>query len=87
MGGPERLSRRDFAEKVAETWGYSKHAILSASSSSMDRGYRSPLDISMVSSRLANEVQMHFTSFQEALAKIGRPMQRVSSARNSREGP
>lgn len=87
MGGPERLSRKDFADKVAETWNYSKHSIIPASSSSINRGFCSPADISMDSGRLTEELDVQFTPFQEALAKMGRPLQRVSSARNSREAP
>mmetsp|Transcript_6097 Transcript_6097/g.17460 ORF Transcript_6097/g.17460 Transcript_6097/m.17460 type:complete len:308 (-) Transcript_6097:672-1595(-) len=52
MGGPERLSRLDMAEAVAETYGLNKAAIQSATSASVERAVASPPDISMDSSRL-----------------------------------
>jgi len=74
MGGPERLSRVDMAEKVAEAWGYSGDAIISAPASSVNRGVACPADISMVSSKLESEIGFNLTSFSDALALIHRPL-------------
>ncbi len=71
MGGPERLSRVDMAAKVAEVWGYSPNAIVSAPSSSVDRGVASPADISMTSRKLETELGLRLTPFSEALQQIG----------------
>ncbi len=72
MGGPERLSRVDMAVKVAEAWGYSPNAIISAPSSSVNRGVASPADISMTSQKLEQELGLTLTPFSDALAQIGR---------------
>ncbi|EIE18739.1 methionine adenosyltransferase regulatory beta subunit-related [Coccomyxa subellipsoidea C-169] len=72
MGGPERLSRVDMAAKVAEVWGYSPDAIVSAPSSSVNRGVASPADISMTSRKLETELGLRLTPFSEALQQIGR---------------
>lgn len=72
MGGPERLSRVDIAVKVAEAWGYSPAAIISAPSSSVNRGVATPADISMSSQKLERDLGLSLTPFSDALAQIGR---------------
>ena len=73
MGGPERLSRVDMAQKVAQAWGYSPEAIVTAPSASVNRGVASPPDISMDSSRLEALLGMSFTPFSEALSGLPPP--------------
>lgn len=53
-GGPDRVSRVGMAKKTASALGWSDKNILSAPSASVDRGVKSPLDISMDSSKLEN---------------------------------
>ncbi len=72
MGGPERLSRVDMAMKVAQAWGYSPDSIISAPSSSVNRGVASPADISMTSQKLEDDLGLTLTPFLDALAQIGR---------------
>lgn len=70
MGGPQRLSRVDIACLIAEARGYSKEAIRCVRSASIDRGVRSPLDISMDISRLREELSFTPTAFADALHSI-----------------
>lgn len=72
MGGPERLSRVDMAVKVAEAWNYSPDVIISAPSSSVNRGVPSPADISMTSEKLETELGLSLTPFSDALKQIPR---------------
>eukprot|EP00798_Chlamydomonas_sp_ICE-L_P009927 gene9927-7797_t len=71
MGGPERLSRVDMAEKVAAYRGYDKSAILSVPSATIQRPVASPPDISM-SMELFNQdfPDMKLTPFSDALKFI-----------------
>lgn len=52
MGGPERLSRVDMAQRVAEAWGLDPRNIVPAPSNSIQRTVASPPDISMDISRI-----------------------------------
>jgi len=52
MGGPERLSRADIANLVAEVRGYDSKSIIEVPSASVSRGVASPSDISMDSEKL-----------------------------------
>ena len=67
MGGPQRLSRLDMAQQVAEVWGLPSEAIVPAPCSSVERPVKSPADISMDSSRLEHELGVEMASFREAL--------------------
>ncbi|PRQ57886.1 putative NAD(P)-binding domain, rmlD-like substrate binding domain-containing protein [Rosa chinensis] len=52
VGGPDRLSRVQMAETVADIRGYNLSLIKSVSASSVDHGVVSPADISMDISKL-----------------------------------
>ena len=54
MGGPERLSRVDIAERVAEVRHHDPRFIVPVPSASVSRGVASPSDISMNVSKLEN---------------------------------
>ncbi|CAA7390960.1 unnamed protein product [Spirodela intermedia] len=56
VGGPERVSRLQMAEKVADVRGHDSSLIKAVSASSVDRGVTSPADISMDISRLTQEL-------------------------------
>ncbi|GBF98490.1 methionine adenosyltransferase 2 subunit beta [Raphidocelis subcapitata] len=71
LGGPERLSRLDVARAVARHCGHGEKAIEAVTSSSMgDRGYNSPLDISMHVDRILTEIPVSLTPLSEALKEI-----------------
>lgn len=70
MGGPERMSRVDMAEAVASVRNYDTKAIVSASSTTIQRGVASPPDISMVSTALEERVGFKLSRFGDALIKI-----------------
>ncbi|GFY92595.1 NAD(P)-binding Rossmann-fold superfamily protein [Actinidia rufa] len=52
IGGPDRVSRAQMAEAVAHIRGYNNSLITPASASTVDRGVKSPADISMDISKL-----------------------------------
>ncbi|XP_071688704.1 uncharacterized protein [Rutidosis leptorrhynchoides] len=54
VGGPDRLSRVQMAEVVARVRGYNTSLIKPVSASSIDRGVKSPADISMDITKLVN---------------------------------
>ena len=58
------------AEIIAEQWKLSGK-IIAAPSSSVDRGLKSPADISMDISRLKADLNPHLTPFAAALHQIG----------------
>eukprot|EP00891_Asterochloris_glomerata_P009011 jgi/Astpho2/9011/Aster-02678 len=70
LGGEERLSRLRMAEIIAEQWKLSGQ-IVAAASSSVDRGLKSPADISMDISRLKADLNPHLTPFAAAIDQIG----------------
>lgn len=71
LGGPKRMSRVDMARAVARHCGHSEKAIEAISSAQMDdRGYNSPLDISMHIDRILTEIPVALTAFEDALAEI-----------------
>lgn len=75
MGGPERLSRADMAERLAEVRGHDRRRIRRCPAASMAgaRGVASPADISMDSSALASALDFAFTPFAAALRAIAWP--------------
>ncbi|KAI9110033.1 hypothetical protein K1719_019074 [Acacia pycnantha] len=66
-GGPDRVSRVQMAEAVAQFRGYDTSSIQPVSASSVDRGVRSPADISMDIARLVQILKIHPTSFKEGV--------------------
>ena len=52
MGGPDRLSHVDMAKQTAEVLGVSDANVAAVPSASVDRGVKSPADISMLSDKL-----------------------------------
>ncbi|KAL8554315.1 hypothetical protein ACS0TY_002485 [Phlomoides rotata] len=67
VGGPDRLSRAQMAEAVAHIRGYSTSLIKPVSASSIDRGVRSPSDISMDISKLVQQTGFSPTSYSEGV--------------------
>lgn len=66
MGGPERLSRVDMAQRVSAAWALDPQYIVQQDSGSIQRTVASPADISMDISRL-RQVTFHclgFATFQ-----------------------
>ena len=70
MGGPDRLSRLEMAQTVAEICGYSSEFIIAAPSSTVQRPVRSPPDISMDSSRIETDLDMKLTTFRAAVKQM-----------------
>ncbi|AEE81899.1 putative rmlD-like substrate binding domain, NAD(P)-binding domain superfamily [Arabidopsis thaliana] len=66
-GGPERLSRVQMAQMVAEVRGYDLSLIKHVSASSIDRGVVSPADISMDITKLIHTLELSPTSFKEGV--------------------
>ncbi|GAB2244996.1 hypothetical protein Droror1_Dr00000489 [Drosera rotundifolia] len=67
VGGPDRVSRVQMAEAVAHVRGHSTSLINSVSASSLDRGVKSPADISMDISELKNTLNISPVGFVEGV--------------------
>ncbi|KAL5565580.1 hypothetical protein UlMin_028744 [Ulmus minor] len=67
VGGPDRVSRAQMAETVADVRGYNKSLIKSVSASSVDRGVKSPADISMDITKLFQKLGVSPISFREGV--------------------
>ncbi|XP_049389157.1 uncharacterized protein LOC125853506 [Solanum stenotomum] len=67
VGGPDRVSRVQMAEAVAHIRGYNLSLIKSVSSSTVNRGVKSPADISMDITRLIQTLNMSPTSFRDGV--------------------
>ncbi|KAF3441296.1 hypothetical protein FNV43_RR15209 [Rhamnella rubrinervis] len=67
VGGPDRVSRVQMAETVADIRGYNHSLIKSVSASSVDRGVKSPADISMDITKLVQAVGVSPVSFKDGV--------------------
>ncbi|XP_059312709.1 uncharacterized protein LOC132063943 isoform X1 [Lycium ferocissimum] len=67
VGGPDRVSRVQMAEAVAHVRGYNLSLIKSVSSSTVNRGVKSPADISMDITRLIQTLNMSPTAFRDGV--------------------
>ncbi|KAL9245337.1 hypothetical protein vseg_019000 [Gypsophila vaccaria] len=67
LGGPDRVSRVQMAETVADSRGYDRSLINSVSTSSVDRGVKSPPDISMDISKLLKTLNVSPTSYRDGV--------------------
>nr|GEY30716.1 methionine adenosyltransferase 2 subunit beta [Tanacetum cinerariifolium] len=67
VGGPDRLSRVQMAEVVAHVRSYDASLIKQVSASSIDRGVKSPADISMDVSKLIQTLNFTPTSFEDGV--------------------
>lgn len=67
VGGPDRVSRVQMAEAVADIRGYNFSLIKSVSSSTVNRGVKSPADISMDITRLIQTLNMSPTAFRDGV--------------------
>jgi len=65
LGGPERLSRADMAEIVSDLCGLDRSLIQRVSALTVNRGVKSPTDISMDSSKIEGFLGRRLTSFKE----------------------
>lgn len=63
-GGPDRVSRAQIAETVADVRGYDTSLIKPVSASSVDRGVKSPVDISMDITKLIQTLHISPTSLR-----------------------
>lgn len=67
VGGPDRVSRLQMAESVADVRGYSHSIIKSVPASSVNRGVASPSDISMDITRLTQMLGIQPITFQDGV--------------------
>ncbi|XP_061340180.1 uncharacterized protein LOC133286746 isoform X2 [Gastrolobium bilobum] len=67
VGGTDRVSRVQMAEAVAQFRGYDTSLIKPVSASSVDRGVKSPADISMDITRLVQTLRFHPVSFKDGV--------------------
>ncbi|KAK2407146.1 NAD(P)-binding Rossmann-fold superfamily protein [Trifolium repens] len=67
VGGPDRVSRVQMAEAVAQFRGYDTSLIKPVSASSVDRGVKSPADISMDITRLVQTLNINPVSFKDGV--------------------
>ncbi|KAK2971836.1 hypothetical protein RJ640_001000 [Escallonia rubra] len=67
VGGPDRISRVQMAEAVAYYRGYNTSLIKSVSASSVDRGVKSPADISMDITKLIQTLDLSPTTFADGV--------------------
>ncbi|KAI3701157.1 hypothetical protein L2E82_45803 [Cichorium intybus] len=67
VGGPDRLSRVQMAETVARVRGYNTSLIKPVSASSIDRGVKSPSDISMDISKMIQTLDFKPTCFEDGV--------------------
>ncbi|XP_058744042.1 uncharacterized protein LOC131616666 [Vicia villosa] len=66
-GGPDRVSRVQMAEAVAQIRGHDTSLIKPVSASSIDRGVKSPADISMDITRLVKTLKINPVSFKDGV--------------------
>lgn len=69
VGGPERLSRADMAEVVAEVGRFDKSLIKHVKAASVNRGIASPADISMDVNRCVSTLKIVLTPFRKGVVK------------------
>ncbi|PRQ57879.1 putative dTDP-4-dehydrorhamnose reductase [Rosa chinensis] len=67
VGGPDRVSRVQMAETVADIRGHNLSLIKSVSASSVDRGVMSPADISMDITKLVQTLGISPISFRDGV--------------------
>ncbi|XP_038682267.1 methionine adenosyltransferase 2 subunit beta isoform X1 [Tripterygium wilfordii] len=67
VGGPDRVSREQMAKSVALIKGYETSLIKPVSASSVDRGVKSPADISMDIRKLVQTLSIHPTPFVDGV--------------------
>ncbi|XP_009628107.1 uncharacterized protein [Nicotiana tomentosiformis] len=67
VGGPDRVSRVQMAEAIAHIRGYNLSLIKPVSSSTVNRGVKSPADISMDITRLIQTLNMSTTAFRDGV--------------------
>ncbi|GMY09471.1 methionine adenosyltransferase 2 subunit beta isoform X1 [Fagus crenata] len=67
VGGPDRVSRVQMAEAVADIRGYNTSLIKPVSASSVDRGVKSPADISMNITKLVQTLNFSPISFRDGV--------------------
>lgn len=67
VGGPDRVSRVQMAEVVASVRGYNTSLIKSVSASSVNRGVKSPSDISMDISKVVQTLGIIPVSFRDGV--------------------
>lgn len=67
VGGPERVSRVQMAEAVAQIRGHDASLIKPVSASSVDRGVNSPADISMDISKLVETLKITPTPYMDGV--------------------
>ncbi|KAG8363336.1 hypothetical protein BUALT_Bualt19G0011800 [Buddleja alternifolia] len=67
VGGPDRVSRVQMAEAVAHVRGYNTSLIKPVSASSVDRGVKSPSDISMDISKMLQKTGFSATPYREGV--------------------
>uniref|UniRef100_A0ACD5ZCN5 Uncharacterized protein n=1 Tax=Avena sativa TaxID=4498 RepID=A0ACD5ZCN5_AVESA len=70
VGGPDRVSRLQMAESVADARGYSHSTIKSVSASSVNRGVASPPDISMDITKLTQMLSIQPVTFKDGVRAI-----------------
>lgn len=70
IGGPERISRSDFARKLAEIRGHDVGKIKETSLNDFDTGYPRPRDVSLDSTRIQESHAVHLTPIEDALKEI-----------------
>jgi len=70
LGGPERISRADFARKLAAVRGYDVNKIKETSLSELDTGYPRPKDVSLDSARMIEAHALRQTPIEDALKEI-----------------
>ncbi|KAL3700515.1 hypothetical protein R1sor_018537 [Riccia sorocarpa] len=74
LGGPDRLSRAQMAEVVAEVRGYDLSLINHVKSSTVNRGVQSPPDISMEVTRLETFLGITMTKFADGVRQTLGPL-------------
>ncbi|XWS77086.1 hypothetical protein CRYUN_Cryun01aG0232100 [Craigia yunnanensis] len=67
VGGPDRVSRVQMAEAVAQIRGHDSSLIKPVSASSVDRGVMSPADISMAITKLVQTLNFSPTPFKDGV--------------------
>lgn len=70
LGGPERITRSEFARKLAEIRGYDVNKIKETSLNDFDTGYPRPKDVSLNSARIQESHAVKLTSIEDALKEI-----------------
>ena len=70
LAGPTRMNRYEFLKILADSFGYDQKLIIPAESSSIEGDISRPKDTSLLSTVLANRLDMQFSNIERGLKSL-----------------